>query len=95
MSYVIHKHQLGVSLTLQLPAGAKVVHYGNQDNVPTFWVHQPEGEPARYVRTFQTFATGEPIPDHARYIGTAQFPGAGYKGAGLVWHLFEVTPPFR
>lgn len=43
------------------------------------------GEPVQN-NLYQVFATGQPIPDGAKYVGTAPA-----MGGNLIWHLFDVT----
>lgn len=38
----------------------------------------------RITRTFQVFGTGHPLPEDARWRGTAR------ADDGLVWHLYEL-----
>lgn len=65
-----------------LPAGAKVLHLGQQRGLPHIWVEVEETAAAE-DRTFQVIGTGQEIPGGAVYIGTWQEPP-------FVWHLYEV-----
>lgn len=51
-----------------------------------FWCEHTEGAPP-VKRAFQVFGTGQPLPDDARWVGTCP-----RVEAGLVWHLYEVSP---
>lgn len=54
--------------------------------VPTvveFWARYSDDSPAVF-RRFLVVGTGHPLPDNARYHGTAVAPGGH-----LVWHLLE------
>jgi hypothetical protein len=48
-----------------------------------FWAECTEYPIARH---FRVYGTGQPIPDAAKWWGTARVDG-------LVWHLFEERPP--
>ncbi len=50
-----------------------------------FWAEHTEGPQVQ--RAFQVFGTGHPLPEGARWIGTC-----ARTAAGLIWHLYEVTP---
>lgn len=75
---------------LELPAGAKLLHFDNQGGKPTLWA-QVVAEMPMVRRKFRFAGTGHPlVPDDAPlhdlvHIGTAQF-GEGL----LVFHLFEI-----
>lgn len=82
----IHKFQFGVSeeLYIELPRGAEILKFGNQNGHPTLWVKLNTEEPERTSRKLRFFGTGHPIPTDLRliYIGSEQF-------GPFVWHLFE------
>jgi len=50
-----------------------------------FWAEHDDSKPVRR-RTFQVFGTGHPLPEGARYVGTAP-----RTAEGLVWHLYELV----
>ncbi|HCU50402.1 MAG TPA: hypothetical protein DGG94_11490 [Micromonosporaceae bacterium] len=53
-------------------------------DVVEFWALASSGPPG--IRYFRVFGTGQTIPGHAVYHGTADY--------GLfVWHLFETNDP--
>ena len=48
-----------------------------------FWAeHDPDAPTV--TRAFRVFGTGQPLPDHARWVGTCD-----RTPLGLVWHLYE------
>jgi hypothetical protein len=49
-----------------------------------FWAEHDDEAP-EVQRTFTVVGTGHPVPDGARYTGTAP-----RTREGLVWHLFEL-----
>jgi hypothetical protein len=51
------------------------------------WAEHDDQVPAR-ARRFQVFGTGQPLPEGARWAGTA----ARTRGE-LVWHLYELPGP--
>lgn len=67
-----------------VPVGARLVHAGCQTpDVVAVWAEVDPRAP-REARTFQVFATGQPITPGFRYVGTALA-----LGGRLVWHLCE------
>ena len=96
----IWKHQLGtpvrwhsrdarVGWTVQLPAGARILHFDDQPRVGLcLWeAHDPQ-ELRTELRSFQLVGTGHLADvDPARHIGTILVADGEF-----VWHLFEVTP---
>jgi hypothetical protein len=50
-----------------------------------FWAEHDEAA-GKTDRAFRVFGTGQPLPPGARWTGTCA------RLAGLVWHLYEVTP---
>jgi hypothetical protein len=70
---------------VRVPLGAKVVHVGHQDGVPTIWVVVDPTQ-QKQVRRFCTVGTGQMLPEGAAYHGTVPMPN------GLVWHVLEVKP---
>jgi hypothetical protein len=51
-----------------------------------FWAEHDTGAP-EYPAVFQVVGTGQPLPEGARYVGTAP-----RTREGLVWHLYRLTP---
>jgi hypothetical protein len=70
------------------PVSADGYRPGGLDaNTLEFWAPQ---DLASYsvLYTLQVFSTGEPVPEHARYLcSTGRLPN------GCVWHLFDTTYP--
>lgn len=67
---------------MAMPAGARIVHVGQQHGVPTVWALVDPAAPrvARRVEVVGTgykFAAGE-------YVGTVLMPN------GLVWHVVDL-----
>jgi hypothetical protein len=56
-------------------------------SVVEFWVERDLSQPT-IKRWFQVFGTGQPIPEGAEWQATC-----ARQADGLVWHLYEVTPP--
>lgn len=82
----IWKFGLDMGLTeLDLPAGAQVIHAGNQDSVPTISALVNPDQKVFRTRRFQIFGTGHLIADadNLQYIGT-------YISGRFVWHVFEL-----
>jgi hypothetical protein len=69
--------------TMFMPAGARVVFVGEQNDRPVMWTEVGGGEPDT-CRVFRIFGTGQPIPG-GEYVGTAIC-------GRFVWHVYEVTP---
>ena len=73
-----------------LPAGARVVHFDMQGDVPTMWIHV-DTEAKLERRAFLVAGTGHDLPDGAQHLGSCIA-----RELGLVWHLFEpVESPSR
>ncbi len=90
MTQVIYKYPLALTpaQSIYLPEGAKILHFGNQNEIPTLWV-EVDPDAAVELRYFRMVGTGHKSPTDIMsvYIGTASF-NSGY----LVWHLYEVSP---
>jgi len=75
-------------VTLELPAGAKILHVASQiSGLACVWVLADPGA-APETRRFRLAGTGHPIdedPATLKYVGT----WLTERGA-LVWHLFEI-----
>jgi hypothetical protein len=70
---------------IRMPAGAQLLRFDLQDDVPTLWALVDDSSPVE-DRTFRLAGTGHPLDElrrNARYIGTV------LMSAGLVLHLFE------
>jgi hypothetical protein len=84
---VVHKFSLEVNdelQTLRLPALARVVHCGIQDDVIRLWIEYPYPSEASISRHFRVFGTGQGITDDMTWVGTVQAPP-------FVWHVYEVA----
>jgi hypothetical protein len=66
---------------IEMPAGAKPLHFGLQDGVPTLWALVNPGEPSKR-HAFRFAGTGHLIEEDWPYIGSC-FHGP------FVWHLFD------
>lgn len=81
----VHKYQLSEQANqtlVNMPAGAEILHFGLQREVPTIWA-RVKADAERVTRTFQIFGTGQTIPPCAEYIGT-------FHAGPFVWHVFEM-----
>jgi hypothetical protein len=89
--FVIWKHDLGdhVSAELDLPRGAKVLHFAEQHGRFRLWEqHDPDATQTER-RSFRIVGTGHAVDlGPCRYIATALFQGGAY-----VFHLFELEGP--
>ena len=73
------------SIQIRMPLGAKVLHVGVQDGVPTIWARVRPGDDDTELRHFTVVGTGHPIPiDEGRLVHLGTF----FHGP-FVWHLFE------
>ena len=75
------------SVKLELPAGAKIVHVGNQgyQDVVNVWVELSHTDGVPEIRTFRVFGTGHEIPSDYEYVGTT------IVTPYLAWHLYELV----
>lgn len=72
-------------VTMKLPAGAELLHFGNQREVPMLWA-LVDPSAATVERNFRVAGTGHAVEEEiVRHIGSAQF-----GGGELVFHLFEI-----
>ena len=82
---VIYKYPLTLETpqTLVLPIGSKVLSVQAQNDVPTVWVLQQEGDAAATTEVLvAVIATGQPFEiENWNYIDTVQI-------GGFVWHVF-------
>ena len=70
---------------MDMPAGAEILHFALQDNVPTIWARVEPGAPLQR-RFFRFSGTGHPLDETVgAHIGSC------FQGP-FVWHLFEVAP---
>jgi hypothetical protein len=89
MSRVIHKVQLTynqvVKHTVTVSEGAfRVLTVHELDGIPTIWYETLEVTMIPKEITFTIVGTGDEVPDHSEYLGTAFCKG--------VWHIYQ-TPP--
>ena len=74
--------------TLELPAGARIVHVASQFGDPslvTLWAEVDPNAPYEH-RSFMVVGTGHPIAGGTEYCGS----GIAMDGH-LVWHVYEVV----
>ena len=64
-----------------IPYGARLLHVGSQQDVPTLWVAVNPEQPLE-SRRFWIVGTGGEIPRDATYVGTS-------VGSVFVWHIYE------
>jgi hypothetical protein len=75
----------GDPLVIAMPAGARVLHVGVQDDDrPCIWALVDPAAPEE-ERSFRVHGTGQYFDGDGAYVGTAML----YRG-GLVFHVFEV-----
>ena len=67
--------------TIELPLGARLLHIGLQENMPTLWAEVDKNSSLER-RTFFCIGTGYDIPDNASYVGTIE--QSGY----YMWHYY-------
>jgi hypothetical protein len=67
------------------PVAVAIGEHGSVGWSVEFWAEFDEDAGAS-DRAFQVFGTGHPLPDAARWVGTCP------RTAGLIFHLYEVTP---
>jgi len=66
-----------------IPKGGKIVHVAcPQHLILNFWVEVETTNNILELRHFTVLGTGHPIPDGAKYVGTA-------VDTNFVWHLYE------
>lgn len=70
---------------LNLPAGAEILHVGEQEGGVNIWALLDPSHPDE-ERVFQIWGTGWQITvEPGQHVGTVQMRD------GLVWHVFEVS----
>lgn len=74
-------------LSIDMPAGAKILCVQTQGIIPRIWAEVSPHEQT-VSRKFRWYGTGHDIAQEGAYIGTVQQLGIG--GFALVFHLFEV-----
>jgi len=81
---VIWKFELGRDNTeISIPKRSKILTFQTQLHTPCIWVLvDPQAETE--IRKFQTFGTGDKVPNSSSHIGTYQ-----EAGGNLIWHVFE------
>lgn len=78
---------------IELPYGAKILHFGAQgpDDLPFIWALVDENEKVMQKRVFRLAGTGHemviPGDMELTHVGTAQIGEA----SKFVFHLFEIT----
>lgn len=89
LSKTVHRYEVPVddqTHTIRLtsnPHAVAVTRPLGRGYVMEFWT-QFHGEEYAIARSFRVYGTGHPIPDAAKWWGTAA------RVDGLVWHLFEL-----
>lgn len=79
--------QIGDFFEIEMPKGAKILHFGIQYDGPQMWV-LVDSEVAKEKRQFMLVGTGHDIHHIGaplKYIGTVLM-----ASDSLVWHLFEI-----
>lgn len=83
--YPLAMDDLSAPQELRVPGGGRIVHVGQQDQVPTVWILcWPES--ATIMRRLRVVGTGWPTPG-----GNYEYRGTALCGA-FVWHVFEEVP---
>lgn len=90
MDHTIWKKTIKITRTqtIELPKGAKIVHFALQGIDPTIWFLCKPGDryPTEHVTLLVCFTgASAPDPQHADYIGTVHA-----VDVGEVYHLFRV-----
>lgn len=88
MSRVIWKYPvsvLGVT-TVEMRAGARIVHVAAQDGQPCLWVECDPESLCLDERRFAVAMTGQVHVDVGEYVGTALLDGGAF-----VAHVYEVA----
>jgi len=81
---VIHKYQMGLVTTHEMPKKAECICVQMQNDNICAWFLQDVDDKEIVPRKFTIYGTGHDIPIHDKYMGTVQ-------NDGFVWHVFEVT----
>jgi hypothetical protein len=95
----VFKYPLAITDGLQqvvMPGQSRIVHVGNQDELPTLWAEVQVDEDLRPAlgsaaegrrmerRTFFIAGTGHHVPEPSEHVGTVLTQGGRY-----VWHIYE------
>lgn len=78
----------GETVTVEIPVGAKILHYGEQNGTLFVWAEVDDERhsdliPKNAVR-YNVIGTGQPIP-----AGTQRHVATIPCANGLVWHVYE------
>lgn len=82
----IWKYQLALTdgqQVLAMPKGARILHLGYQNQVPTLWA-EVDSEADKEPRYFQIHGTGHPVANGGTYLGTVQASSSIF-----VWHVYD------
>lgn len=66
---------------IEMLLGARLLHIGLQNNIPTLWAEVKPDAPVKPY-SFFCIGTGDDIPDNASYVGTVE--QSGY----FMWHYY-------
>lgn len=80
--YTIGEDENPTITEIDLPAGSKVIHVGQQMNALRVWVAIGEHSKLQRLR-FHIIATGKDYDASLHFLGTVQMVN------GEVWHIFE------
>ena len=86
MARTIWKYPLAVKeiQSLQIPAGARLLHVATQNNKPCLWA-EVIAEHSCWTRLVVIYGTGHPMPDDpGQYLGSFQMHDGEY-----VFHAYE------
>ena len=84
--YALSMDDLREPQDIHVPGGGRIVHVGQQDNVPTVWVLcYPDSTPV--AKRLRVVGTGWPVPSDGVY----EYRGTALCGE-FVWHVFEDVP---
>lgn len=82
----IHKFPLAPPFIIPMPADAKIIHVGEQDNFPFLWA-ELDTDGVYVKRNFLVLGTGHPFPKHVtrwEHLGTVKLD----DGAIMI-HVYE------
>lgn len=85
---VVHKYEVGHgSAVTHMPPGAKLLHVdtqpsGSGEGVFVWAEVDPDAATVRWEISY--YATGEPVPMDAEYVGTAVTSNGAF-----VWHVYQ------
>ncbi len=73
---------------VEMPLGAQILDVQLQNSSPCLWaIIQTGAEMQTEMRVFETYGTGDPLPNGAGADGP--YYVATYQLDGFVWHVFE------